>query len=181
MYIYIIKNKINDKVYIGQTKETLEKRFKRHTGYQRREHDTKFYRALNKNNIENFYIELLEECKTQEELDAREIFYINFYDSIKKGYNTNLGGFSSGGDTLSQNENLEKIRIKISNSKKLEKNPNATKVKAINLITGEKNHFNSVKECQIYYNIPRHDIVIRRCNGKIKKPYKIYLTFEYIL
>ena len=34
--------------YIWQTTESLDKRFKRNMGYQKDEHDTKFYRAIRK-------------------------------------------------------------------------------------------------------------------------------------
>ena len=37
-----------------------------------------------------------------------------------------------------------------------------------------------MKECQIYFNIHRHDIISRRCRNIIKKPYKDILKFEYI-
>ena len=33
-YIYKITNDINDKIYIGQTTESLKQRFNRHCGYQ---------------------------------------------------------------------------------------------------------------------------------------------------
>lgn len=44
--IYKITCKINNKVYIGQTIETLTQRFNRHMGYQKDEHDTKFIGLL---------------------------------------------------------------------------------------------------------------------------------------
>jgi len=33
-YVYKITNIINNKIYVGQTTESLKQRFKRHTGYQ---------------------------------------------------------------------------------------------------------------------------------------------------
>ena len=49
--IYKITCLVNQKVYVGQTSETIEKRFARHMGYQKEENDTKFYRAIRKNTI----------------------------------------------------------------------------------------------------------------------------------
>lgn len=40
---------------------------------------------------ENFYMEVLEECP-QEKLSEREIYWIKFYNSYKKGYNGTVGG-----------------------------------------------------------------------------------------
>ena len=58
---------MNQKVYIGQTSETIEKRFARHMGYQKDEHDTKFYRAIRKYGKENFKIESIDFANSQEE------------------------------------------------------------------------------------------------------------------
>ena len=75
---------MNQKVYIGQTSETIEKRFARHMGYQKDEHDTKFYRAIRKYGKENFKIEAIDFADTQEELDQKEIYYIKLYYQIIK-------------------------------------------------------------------------------------------------
>lgn len=88
--IYIIKNKINDKVYIGQTINKIETRFINHKMASRIE-DTKFYRAIRKYGEDNFYIELLEEVDINS-LNEREKYWINFYDSYYNGYNSTLGG-----------------------------------------------------------------------------------------
>ena len=40
--------------------------------------------------------------------------------------------------------------------------------------------YGSFSECQADLNIPRHDIIGRRCQGKIKKPYEDTWMFEYI-
>lgn len=45
--IYKIINDFNNKIYIGQTTETLEKRFARHCGYQLND-DTYFHRVIKK-------------------------------------------------------------------------------------------------------------------------------------
>lgn len=91
--IYIIRNKINHKVYIGQTTMCIKDRFKAHikksTINNRR---YKLYNAFRKYGIENFYIELLEENIPIEELNDREIFYIEKYDSYENGYNSTKGG-----------------------------------------------------------------------------------------
>lgn len=121
--IYKITCRINNKVYIGQTIESLEQRFNRHMGYQKDEHDTKFYRAIRKYGKENFYIELLEIVSSQEKLDEREYYWICFYDSIIKGYNTKNSIGKCGGDTLSNHPNKELISKKLSESKLGDKNP----------------------------------------------------------
>lgn len=178
MYIYKITCKVNNKVYIGQTTESLERRFSRHMGYQKDSNDTKFYRAVRKYGVENFYIEEIAKATSKEELDLLEEYYIKFYDAIDKGYNTALGKI--GGDTLSKNPNLPQIREKIKVSKQGSKNPKATKIKVIYVKLGLKSVFGSMSECQETLKIPRHDIISRRCRGVIKKPYKNKYMFEYV-
>lgn len=97
MNIYIIKNTINDKVYIGQTSESIQRRFNRHKKDCYKSApvyvNNKFYRAMRKLGPENFFIELIEDnISTFEELDRREIYWISKYDSYYNGYNSTLGG-----------------------------------------------------------------------------------------
>lgn len=92
-HIYIIRNKINNKVYIGQTTLTLEKRFKKHIYDSKgRTKHRPLYIAFDKYGIENFYIELIEDCAT-ELADEREQFWIKKYNSYRDdGYNATIGG-----------------------------------------------------------------------------------------
>jgi group I intron endonuclease len=89
--IYIIRNTINDKVYVGQTTQTINIRFTNHKMASRTGEDTKFYRAMRKHGEENFYPELLERVEV-EDLNDRERYWIKYYDSYYNGYNSTLGG-----------------------------------------------------------------------------------------
>ena len=89
--IYIIRNTINDKVYVGQTTQTIGIRFTNHKMASRTEEDTKFYRAIRKHGEDKFYPELLEEVEI-ENLNDRERYWIKYYDSYYNGYNSTLGG-----------------------------------------------------------------------------------------
>ena len=90
-YIYKITNDINDKVYIGKTEFDIEKRFKEHyqESFRQCEEKRPLYNAINKYGIEHFKIELIEEC---DNLEEREKYWIEFFDSYYKGYNATLGG-----------------------------------------------------------------------------------------
>lgn len=97
-YIYIIKNKINSKVYIGQTRKTINDRWKEHLSnvFIR---DQAIYLAMRKYGIENFYIEELEYVENDNYIDNREIFYIRKYNSLApNGYNLILTGKSFKND-----------------------------------------------------------------------------------
>lgn len=88
MYIYKITNKLNGKIYVGQTKFSVEKRFKQHA-----KADSVIGSAIRKYGIENFNVEVIETCKTFTELNEREIFWIDFYNcKVPNGYNVADGG-----------------------------------------------------------------------------------------
>lgn len=89
-YIYKITNTINDKVYIGQTVKTLDERWQNHC-YDSRTGNAKIYRAMQKHGLDNFSIHLIEECD-KDNLDNREIYWIETYHSYSAGYNSTLGG-----------------------------------------------------------------------------------------
>lgn len=93
--IYIIKNDINDKVYIGQS-INIHKRIQEHFWKSTCEKDVSFnsalHSAIRKYGKEHFYYEVLEECEPNL-LDERERVYIKQYNSISpNGYNILSGG-----------------------------------------------------------------------------------------
>lgn len=90
-YIYKIINDVNQKVYIGKTEFSLEKRFQEHCNDAFKESQEKrpLYAAMRKYGINNFHIELIEETFMPEE---REKYWIQYYGSFKNGYNATLGG-----------------------------------------------------------------------------------------
>lgn len=93
--IYIIKNDINDKVYIGQS-INIYKRIQEHFYKSECNKDVSYNNALHsairKYGKEHFYYEILEECDASL-LDEYEIEYINKYNSISpNGYNILSGG-----------------------------------------------------------------------------------------
>lgn len=103
--IYIIKNKLNGKVYIGQTIQNPKDRWYRHcakSNISKNEANMHIKRAILKYGKENFSFEVIETC-LKEQLNEREIYWINYYDSYNKGYNNTLGG-SSGTKPLKINK-----------------------------------------------------------------------------
>ena len=90
-YIYQIVNDINQKIYIGKTSCSLEKRFQQHCKDSKRTNKRKrpLYLAMNKYGIEYFHIELIEETDKPEE---RERYWIEKKGSYKWGYNATKGG-----------------------------------------------------------------------------------------
>lgn len=92
-YIYKITNTLNDKVYIGQTIKTVEKRFQQHKNNSNKPYFSQIvlYKAFNKYGIENFTCEEIEEVDDSL-LDEREKYWIEYFNSYFEGYNSTLGG-----------------------------------------------------------------------------------------
>lgn len=120
MIIYKVTNKLNQKVYIGQTNNRLNVRKGQHL-QAAKEKDFKFCRALKKYGFENFTWEVMFECSSQEELNEKEILYIEFYNSVKNGYNCRSGGKSGG-------KHSDETRKKQSLIKRGDKHPRYNKV-----------------------------------------------------
>ena len=100
--IYLIRNKLNGKVYIGQS-INIEHRIYDHFT---RKDDSPFHSDIQKYGKENFETEILEECKI-EELNSKERFYIEKYESFgDKGYNLNNGGNSNPVFTEERKQNI---------------------------------------------------------------------------
>lgn len=86
MYIYKIKNKINNKIYIGQsTKPINESKDYLGSGIL-------IQKAIKKYGIINFEKTILCECKTRKDLNEKEIYYISKFKSNIDGYNISQGG-----------------------------------------------------------------------------------------
>lgn len=92
-YVYIIKNDIHNKVYIGITAQSIQKRWYDHIRSSETK-NSKFYKEMRKIGVEHFSINVLEQCDVGE-LNEREQYYIKKYDSFHNGYNSTLGGFGT--------------------------------------------------------------------------------------
>lgn len=122
--IYLVKNKVNGKCYVGQAQKYVGKikmrwgtngRWKSHLREAKdtidkgkKDHCTILNAAIRKHGEENFEVTKLADCKNQDEMNEFENKYIIEYNSmIPTGYNLNTGGFR-GKDS---EETCEKKRL----------------------------------------------------------------------
>lgn len=90
--IYMIKNTINGKVYIGRTNDLKRRRREHLTNLRNNKHYNRHLQySFNKYGETNFKFIILEKCK-DDEVGQREIDYIKKYNSFKAGYNLTAGG-----------------------------------------------------------------------------------------
>lgn len=92
--IYKITNKKNNKIYIGQTINSIEYRFKQHLRETRG--NNKLHKDMRKQNKQDFEIILIDIAYDERDADEKERFWINFYNSTceEYGYNLDTGGKS---------------------------------------------------------------------------------------
>lgn len=156
--IYLIFNDVNDKVYVGQTIQSLNKRFNGHCCYSKTDRSVNMYikRAIHKYGRDKFHIKLIEECPIKE-LSKREKYWINYYDSYNNGYNLTLGGQDSNYFSLHKLE--DSIDIKKFEEYILEFKPLAIEVAF---------HF-GISKCSVYNLINRignPDLVLNSYNPR---------------
>lgn len=93
--IYKIENKVNGKVYIGQS-INIEERWRTHRNMLRRNghYNKHFQNSWNKHGEENFDFSVIENVSDTKQLSPREIYWIDYFKSFDKsfGYNMTVGG-----------------------------------------------------------------------------------------
>jgi len=93
MIIYKSTNKITGKIYIGQTTKNLEQRIKGHIKESKIDKNRPFLSSINKYGEDNFIFETIDSADNLNELNDKEIYWINFYNSVSpNGYNVTGGG-----------------------------------------------------------------------------------------
>lgn len=119
--IYMIKNIVDNKVYIGRSK-SINLRFSSHkSNLRKNKHINKHLQnAWNKYGEDNFEFSVIEICETIQDTYKKEIFYIDKYKSCNRdmGYNLSYGGEGSGEWSEESKEKLrESLRFNNSNLK----------------------------------------------------------------
>lgn len=126
--VYIHRNKLNNKCYVGITCRVPEVRWgkdghnylEKKNGKYRQE---KFARAILKYDWDNFEHIIWGEGFTHDKACEIECLLIKFWDTVRNGYNISAGGEGSTGVTRSE-ESRKKISNALKGKMAGEKNPN---------------------------------------------------------
>lgn len=93
--IYLITNKLNGHKYVGQTTQSMNKRWAAHIQESRRMSSKPLHRAFRKYGVDKFAIKQIDECDVSI-LNEREQYWIQHYNTFEsaEGYNATSGGES---------------------------------------------------------------------------------------
>lgn len=133
MIIYKIQNKINGKIYIGQTVLSVEKRIRNHLQLinGRRSYLGK---SIIKYGILNFDVSIVDKASSKEELFEKEKYWIKSFNCrYPFGYNLTEGGEGTLGFA-----HLEETKIKIGKANKGKRRSEEWKKNFINPLKGRK-------------------------------------------
>lgn len=148
-------------MYIGQTKNTLKYRKNQHAREARcnKRPTVYFHNALNKYGIDNFTFEQIDQANTHEDLNEKERYWIQYYNSNNKmfGYNLDSGGNSQG-------EKSEETKKKIGlTTKEKWKDPITAKKMRDGLLKGTETMKQNIKKypigcpvCKQIFYYPQH-------------------------
>ena len=126
--IYISTNKVNGKSYIGKTYDSLECRKSNHKWFALNNlYDVHFHRAIRKYGFDKFEWNIIEDNIDKNDLEEKEVYYVDKFDTFKNGYNMTIGG--------EKNYSLsEESKKKISDTHRGKKLSKETKLKISNSV-----------------------------------------------
>jgi len=119
--IYKCTNNINEKVYIGYTHKSLEKRMIEHRSCSKNGSYYLLHKALQKYGEDNFSWEIIFESKDKEHvLGKMESYFIKEHNSyFETGYGYNMTHGGQGGMTDKKHTTETKEKLKIARSKRV--------------------------------------------------------------
>lgn len=202
--VYIHRNLINNKVYIGLTRCSTSRRWKNGEGYKKQPH---FYSAIKKYGWDNFEHLIIQEYLTREEASKMQQKLILKYDALNpdKGYNKREGGIENYqlteeqrkargwakglhfteqhkmhiGQSLKGRQFSQESRLKMSEAKKkvhqYEGKNNPKATKVQCVETGQI--FDTIKEAAQWCGLSNYSSISKVCRGKQKTAGKYHWIY----
>jgi group I intron endonuclease len=167
--IYIIKNIINNKIYIGSSMN-IKKRWAEHKSdlIKNKHHSRTLQKSYNKHGLENFIFEVLEfvKHKNHKELFSLEQKYLDKYKPYERhvGYNISK---SSMGPVGVKREDLKNFNIQNKSKKVYQYDLNGNFIK----------EWSSVAEVSLFYKVNKSNIS-KNCLGKTKKSFGYVWSYD---
>jgi group I intron endonuclease len=143
--IYQIKNKINQKIYVGSSINVNKRLYKHLWMLRRGDHDNiHLQNSFNEYGENCFDFSLIEHCDCND-LINRENHYISFFSSCNDTYGYNLASVNE----FRRNTYNDGVKVKLSKYN-LNKNGNITKFSLTNIDTNQEFIFDNLVDCANY-------------------------------
>jgi group I intron endonuclease len=155
-YLYYIENKVNGKIYIGQTLDFSKRKWE-HLKRNDRHNCHRLNNAINKHGKENFNMDIFHICDSQDEANEMEIYWIDrMRNTLGKDFVYNIKDGGKNGNH--SEETKQKMRNVFRKDEKL----NDKDIKDIKLLFS-----NGMRVCDIALKYHVHQCHISRIiNGK---------------
>ena len=109
-WIYSITNKVNDKKYIGMTRDIKDRWYRHKRNLRLNEHKNEHLQnSYNKYGLNSFEFKIIEENIPYKSLEEKEKYYIEKFNTFKSGYNRTTGGEKNYSMSKETKEKLSKI------------------------------------------------------------------------
>lgn len=135
-YIYVIQNKINLKLYIGQTTR-IKTRWYEHRTTSNKQSKYPLYKSMKKYGLDNFDFTIIEEYDNQIDADEAEDFFINYFNTRNKEFGYNL---KPGGGCGSGWHHSNEAKLKLKKAMKSDKNLQVFKDTGFKIVEWNKIH-----------------------------------------
>lgn len=184
--IYKIANKINGKIYIGQSTD-IKARWYDHKIASTNSKGPKYfydlYMDMRKFGLSEFTFEIVELCP-QFQLNEKESYWIDYFDSYETGYNKTLGGGFQKEKPWSKVSKEKTKRIinflettKITQAEiALLENTSAATVSLINNGKAGYNEYAKEKKFPIRERVDKNTHVCKECGKTIRKTHNLCKT-----
>lgn len=177
--IYVIKNIVNDKMYVGSTIQDIQVRFNKHKAdiNSKKGRTIQLYIAIRELGKDKFFIEEVEKypCNNKIDLTAREGYWIKSLDTYKNGYNQLING-------RTKKEHYEDNKEDINAKRRDKYVQDKDKIQSLNRLSYQKYKDKRAEQSKIYQEKNKEKIAERtklyREKNKESKKVKDKLYYE---
>jgi group I intron endonuclease len=135
-FVYVIQNRKNCKLYVGQTIIPPSYRWTQHLRNARNGCNFPLHRAIRKYGKEEFIISVIV-CKSKREMDSTEKFLIRVFEAKDKDFGYNVADGGEGGAPFSGHTHSERSKIRIRKALKGKPKPVGFGEKISKALTGK--------------------------------------------
>lgn len=183
--IYLITDLTNNKRYVGQTVNSVSRRFQSHLAEKRNRHISN---AIRSHGAANFTMEEVYTAFSKEELNNAEIYFVELFQTMfPRGYNHRAGGNQNGTCSDELRKKISKAKtgktpnrvydVNLETRLRISKTLGGKMIKATNLTDGRVIFYNTAHQTKLDGHNPSN--VVSICKKSTYRTHSKGWTFEY--